>query len=70
MACREEGVAFMINKQTTPKTKSELVSAIQRLTNPKFEVIEIVDESSYRQGVRSLDTFKRRGSVSIILIQH
>ena len=59
----------VISTTQTPKNKSELITSLNKLYNPKIEVVEVNDDSSYRQSIKQLDTFKRRGNVSVVLIQ-
>ena len=59
----------MISTTKTPKNKSELITSLQKLYNPKIEVIEVSDDSTYRQSIKQIDTLKRLGNVSVVLIQ-
>ena len=59
----------VISTTKTPKNKSELITSLNKLYNPKIEVVEVSDDSTYRQSIKQLDTLKRRGNVSVVLIQ-
>lgn len=58
----------MISTTTTPKNKVELIRAIQGLYNPKIEVVEVTNDQSYRQATKKLDTMRKKGNLSIVLI--
>ena len=59
----------MIGKITTPKTKQQLLKAIQNLKNPKIDVLEILDRSEKLILNQHFDKRIASGNFTIIFIQ-
>lgn len=61
----------MISSTTPPRSKSQLVQAINRLpTNVNFDVIEVLSSTDKPAVVRLIDTYMKKGSLSIIIIEN
>lgn len=59
----------MISTTTKPKSKVELIRAIQHLYNPKIEVIEVMSDQTFKQVSTKVDALRKRGNVSVVIIQ-
>ena len=59
----------MITSRTYPRTKAELIRAIQSLINPKFKVIEVFSNADQAQVDRVMKEWKNIGPYSVVLIK-
>ena len=57
----------MISNIVTP-TKSQLISNIQKLRNPKIETYEISSDTDKKNLIKKIDTLTKKGNVSVILL--
>ena len=54
-----------------PKTKRDLVKSIQDLPNNiKFDVLEVSSSSDKQKVQRNVDTYLRKGGLTLVLIEH
>ena len=61
----------MISSTTPPRSKSQLVQSINRLpTNVKFDVIEVLSPTDKPAVVRLIDTYIKKGNLSVIIIEN
>lgn len=58
----------MIATISNPKTKRELLQALEKLKNPKLEIHELTDQKAARSLDRRLRYLVRGKPVSVILI--
>lgn len=59
----------MIASRTYPKTKAELIRAIQILINPKFKVVEVFSNADQTQVDQCMKDWKNIGPYSVIFIK-
>jgi len=59
----------MLGKITTPNSKHQLIKSIQQLTNPKIEVVEVLDRGDKTKINQLFDRRIVRGNFTIIFIQ-
>ena len=59
----------MISNYIQP-TKTQLIQNIQKLSNPKIDVLEVMDTKSKKEVIKKLDGMIKVGSYSIILIKN
>lgn len=58
----------MIAAISNPKTKRELLQALEKLKNPKFEIHELTDQQAAKSLDRRLRNLSRGKQVSVILM--
>lgn len=63
------GDGVMLGKITTPNSKHQLIKSIQQLTNPKIEVVEVLDRGDKTKINQLFDRRIVRGNFTIIFIQ-
>ena len=59
----------MLSKISTPKTKTELIRAVQKLYNPKINVYEVLDPNGLEKVQREIKQTLRRNPISIIVVE-
>jgi len=59
----------MLGKITNPNSKHQLIKSIQQLTNPKIEVVEVLDRGDKTKINQLFDRRIVRGNFTIIFIQ-
>jgi hypothetical protein len=61
----------MLSSIKQPKTKRDLVKSIQDLPNNiKFDVLEVSSSSDKQKVQRNVDTYLRKGGLTLVLIEH
>lgn len=61
----------MLSSIKQPKTKRDLVKSIQDLPNNiKFDVLEASSSSDKQKVQRNVDTYLRKGGLTLVLIEH
>ena len=62
---------MMLSSIKQPKTKRDLVKSIQDLPNNiKFDVLEVSSSSDKQKVQRNVDTYLRKGGLTLVLIEH
>ena len=59
----------MLSKLTAPKSKSELIKSIQSISNPKIEVIDVLNKSDKQKLNQHFDKMIVNGHFSIVFIK-
>jgi len=61
----------MLSSIQQPKTKRDLVKSVQDLPNNiKFDVVEVSSSTDKQKVQRSIDTYLRKGGLTLVLIEH
>ena len=60
----------MLSTVKAPKTKQELLTAIQKRNPLKFQVLEYSDAQSKTNISKALDTASKRGSFTVVIIEN
>ena len=60
----------MLSTVKPPKTKQELLNAIQKRNPLKFQVLEYSDAQSKTNIPKALDTASKKGSFTIVIIEN
>lgn len=58
----------MLTEQVKPKNKNDLVRAIQRLYNPKIEVVEVNHQRDAERVLKEIKQSLNKGSVSVVIL--
>ena len=60
----------MLSTVKPPKTKQELLTAIQKRNPIKFQVLEYSDAPSKANISKALDTASKKGSFTVVIIEN
>ena len=60
----------MLSTVQPPKTKQELLTAIQKRNPIKFQVLEYSDAQSKINISKALDTASKKGSFTVVIIEN
>ena len=60
----------MLSTVKPPKTKQELLNAIQKRNPIKFQVLEYSDAQSKTNISKALDTASKKGSFTVVIIEN
>lgn len=59
----------MISFVKVPKSKQELLAAIQRLRKPEIDVVEALSAEDRKEVLKRFDAQMKHGAVSVIMIR-